>query len=225
MQMKKYVYLFLALIVTLLLASGCMQLVLGTALNQVHLTKIAVQDDRMYLMGEFNAKSYQQVKEAVEANPQVRTVVLTANSGSIDDETTFKLGRYIRSMGLNTHLVDQSVIASGAVDLFLSGVHRTIEEGAQLGVHSWSDGRKQAADYPRDHPDHRLNADYIRDMLGSEDFYWFTIYAAPADSIYWMTDSEIERFKIATEALQAPSHDDTPFGETFTAKRTEILEN
>jgi hypothetical protein len=40
-----------------------------------------------------------------------------------------------------------------------------------------------------------------------------------------MTDSEIERFKIATEALQTPSHDDTPFGETFTVKRAEILEN
>ncbi len=177
----------------------------------------------MYLMGGFNSKSYDQVKSTVEANPKIKTVVLTANSGSLDDETTFKLGRYIRSQRLNTHLVNNTVIASGAVDLFLAGVYRTMEKGAKLGVHSWTDGSTQAKDIPRNHPDHKLNSTYIRDMLGTDDFYWFTIYSAPADSVYWMKDKEIVKYKMITSPIQPPSNDKTPFGKEFINKRIDIL--
>jgi beta-lactamase class D len=202
--------------------SGCTQLLVG-ALNQFEMTKISIQNDKMYLMGDFNSQSYKQLTKALRTHPKVKTLVLTASSGSIDDDTTFKLARYIRSKGLNTHLLSNSVIASGAVDLFLSGKQRTIEKGAMLGVHSWSDGSKQAKDFPRNHPDHQLNANYIKDMMGTDAFYWFTIYAAPADSIYWLKTDEIKSFKLAT--IVNPSHDDPPFGLEFKKERRAILEN
>ncbi len=205
-----------------LLLSGCTH-VLVASLNSITLTQTFVQDEKLYLMGDFNSKSHDQVKNIIEDNPNIDTIVLTAHSGSLDDETTFKLGRYIRSKGLNTHLINTSVIASGAVDLFLSGVHRTIEDGAQLGVHSWSDGSKQAKDFPRDHPDHTLNADYIKDMLADDKFYWLTIYSAPADSIYWMKDKEIKKYNINTVSFLPPSNDKTPFGNDFIEERREIL--
>ncbi len=203
--------------------SGCTQMLVVT-LNQFKMTKIAIKNDKIYLLGDFNSQSYKQVTRALRTHPKVKTIVLTANSGSLDDDTTFKLARYIRSKKLNTHLLSNSVIASGAVDLFLSGTQRTIETGAKIGVHSWSDGARQAKDFPRDHEDHQLNANYIRDMMGTDEFYWFTIYSAPADSIYWMKNSEINRFKMATKFV-APSHDKTPFGNAFLKERLEVLED
>lgn len=220
MKILKSVILFSVLV----LLTGCTQ-ILVTALNQIEMTKVAVQGDKMYLMGDFNSKSYAQVRSAIDTHPQVKTIVLTASSGSLDDETTFKLARYIRSKSLSTHLLSQSVIASGAVDLFLSGKHRTIEKGAKIGVHSWSDGSQQAKDIPRDHSDHQFNANYIKDMMGTDAFYWFTIYAAPADSVYWMNSEEVKRFKLSTTPFLAPSHDKTPFGDKFLEERRYILED
>lgn len=206
------------------LVAGCDSLMV-VALNQITTTQISIQDERMYLMGDFNSKSLDQVKTELDANPRVSTLVLTAISGSLDDETTFRLARHIRKRGLNTHLIDQSVIASGAVDLFLAGVLRTIEKGAKLGVHSWTDGSIEAKDIPRGHADHQLDAGYIRDMLGSEDFYWFTIYAAPDDEIYWMTMEEIEKFALLTKPFIQASGDPTPFGEDFLSMREAVLDN
>ncbi|MFT5530530.1 MAG: hypothetical protein ACI91O_000543 [Candidatus Poriferisodalaceae bacterium] len=34
---------------------------------------------------------------------------------------------------------------------------------------------------------------------GGADFYWFTLEAAPAESIHWMTSIELDRYGIATE--------------------------
>ncbi len=197
---------------------------LVVTLNQLEMTKISIQHDKMYLLGDFNSKSYKQVTKALRTHPKVKTIVLTASSGSLDDDTTFKLARYIRSKGLNTYLLSNSVIASGAVDLFLSGTQRTIEHGAKIGVHSWSDGSKQAKDFPRDHQDHQLNANYIKDMMGTDAFYWFTINAAPADAIYWMKKDEVQRYKLATKFVTA-SHDKTPFGKKFLIERSSILED
>jgi beta-lactamase class D len=207
----------------LMLFTGCTQLLIG-AMNQVKLTKIAIEHDKMYLLGDFNSQSYAQVTKALRTHPKVKTIVLTANSGSLDDDTTFKLARYIRSKALNTYLLSNSVIASGAVDLFLSGKQRTIEKGAMLGVHSWSDGSKQAKDFPKNHPEHSLNASYIKDMMGTDAFYWFTIYAAPADSIYWLKTNEIKRFNLATKII-SPSHSNNPFGNAFIKERRQILED
>ena len=214
----------LGLLCNLLLVLGCAQLQI-LRLNRLELTQLAVADHKLYILGELNSQSYDQVTAEIEANPQITTIVLTANPGSLDDETTFELARYIRSKNLDTHLINQSVIASGAVDLFLSGVRRTMEEDAQLGVHSWSDGSTEAKDVPREHEDHRLNADYIADMLGSEDFYWFTIYAAPADAISWMTHEDIEKYGLLTAKVAPPSDDPTPFGTEFLELRQEILED
>ena len=221
-NMKNNIRLYLALVCALFVTS-CMQL--ETMLeNGLDLTKVAVHNDKAYLMGEFNSQSYDKIKSVIDQNPEIKTIVLTINPGSLDDETTFKLARYIRRKKLNTHLINQSVIASGAVDLFLSGVNRTIEQGAKLGVHSWSDGVKQAKDYPRDHEVHDFNATYIKDMIGDDDFYWYTIYSAPADAVYWMKDEEIIQYKLLTQPFLAASNDMTPFADEFKAYRKSLLD-
>lgn len=176
---------------------------LVTALNLSDLTGVEVRGERMYLAGELNTRTPDKIKKAIRSNPQVKTLVLMDMPGSLDDEALFPFATWVRQRGLNTHLESTSVIASGAVDFFLAGRQRTMEKGARLGVHSWGDGNKQASDYPRHHIVHRLNADYIKSMLGSENFYWFTIYAAPSNGIHWMSSAEIEKFGLLTQPIMA----------------------
>lgn len=205
------------------LLASC-EMVLVGALNQIQLTQIAVADNKLYLMGDFNAQSDEQIIASLNANPQVDTLVLTVSSGSLDDETTFKIAREVRQRQLNTHLLYNSVIASGAVDFFLAGVNRSMEIGAKIGVHSWSDGVQEAKDMPKQHADHALNANYIEHMLGTDDFYWFTIYAAPADAIYWMSETEINQYQLLTQTPLDTRTSDTPFGTLLLENRKELLE-
>ncbi len=195
----------LAIIVAITILSmgmlaACESALIGM-LNFAEVTKLEVKNDKLYIADLLNSKTFGQMQRVIADNQQVNTLVFTAMEGSIDDDTTFKMGRWIRKQGLNTHLTAQSVIASGAVDLYLSGAVRTMERGAQLGVHSWSDGSKEAADFPRDSREHQLNKTYIVDMGVPEEFYWFTIYKASADAIHWMSEAEITKHKLTTTPI------------------------
>jgi len=55
------------------------------------------------------------------------------------------------------------------------------------------------ADLPPDDPEHDLYLDYYADIGISEDFYWFTLDAAPANSIHWMTAEEMDRYGMLTD--------------------------
>lgn len=214
----------LTLTAAALALTGC-ETVAMLVLNGTEQTALSVQGDKLYVMDLLNSKTFGQMQQVISANPQVKTLVFTAMPGSIDDETTFEMGRWLRAKGLNTHLTAQTVIASGAVDLFLSGSQRTMEAGAQLGVHSWSDGSREAADFPRDSEEHALNRDYIVDLGVTEDFYWFTIYEAPADEIYWMSQGEIVKYGLLTAPIQtSDSSAGVPFKD-FIKIRKEILES
>ncbi len=185
-------------------------------------THTAVRENKLFLIGTLNSQSLRRITSALDKNPAVDTLVFTANPGSADDETTFLLGREIRRRGLKTHALADSVLASGAVDLFLSGTSRTMEQGARFGVHSWSDGEKTATDYPRDHQAHNLNATYVRDLLGTDAFYWFTIEAAPFDGMHWMTAAEIQQYNMLTAPVLPASMERVPFSR-FAASRMQIL--
>jgi len=222
--------LAMPLLIAILFVSACQtkymtELAEVTRLNASEITELEIDGRRLYLLGPLNSKTFDQVQAAFNRHPEIDTLVLTAMPGSVDDETTFEMGRWLRLRGVKTHLLSNSVIASGAVDLFLSGVERTAEIGAQLGVHSWSDGRQDAKDLPRDHHGHRLNASYIEEMLGVDTFYWFTIDAAPSEDLHWLETSEVDHFALLTSPWQKPSEDRTPFGAEFTEMRAALLEN
>lgn len=220
--MRRTFLLFAVLVITLPLAACTHVAVI--ALNQFDLTDVAVREDRLYLLGALNSGTYDEVVEALEANPQVTTIVLTASPGSLDEFNTLALAQYIRQQQLNTHLLSNSAIASGGVDLFVAGVERTIERGALIGVHAWTDLSKEASEYPRDAAEHKPYLEFTRTMLGSEAFYWFTVQAADADDIHWMSDTEIAQFALATAALQPASGDPTPFNEDFTDLRALVVD-
>ncbi len=183
------------------------------------LARIAISDDAipmtfttdgafLYLAGEIDSDTLDDFETVIKDNPQVTTLVACNIPGSLDHNTMIDLAYTVREMGLQTYLTATSMVASGGTDLFLAGVERTMEAGARIGVHSWSDGENDAADFPRESSEHDMNADYIADMLGADDFYWFTIYAAPAADMHWMTQAEVADYGLLTQPLIAPGQSD-----------------
>ena len=131
-----------------------------------------------------------------EQRTPIGTLVFTIVPGSADDDTNLALGRKLRGAGIATYLPARGTVASGGTDLFLSGVRRIVERGARVGVHSWSTDNSSvpsAVSLPRDHPEHEKHLNYYRDMGIPEDFYWFTLRAAPPDGMHWMTEEEMAR--------------------------------
>lgn len=180
-----------------------------TYMNLITLTEFTVDGDKLYMNGEINTKTPEQLKKVISENPQVKTIVMLVVPGSNDDDANLPMAKWVREKGLNTYLTNNSFVASGGTDFFIAGNKRIMEDGAKVGVHSWSDSfGKEAKDIPKNHPDHEMNRKYIEDMLGKDDFYWYTIYAAPANDIYYMTNEEILKYNMVTEPIG------TTFGES-----------
>ena len=166
-------------------------------------TEFTVDGEILYMNGYICGLTPNQLKKVITNNPQIKTIEMLEVTGSLDDEANFPMAAWVREKGLNTHLNKNSDIESGGTDFFLSGVTRTMDAGAKIGVHSWAEAGTniEGKDLPKDHPDHEMNRKYIEDMLGNDSFYWYTLYAAPADGMHFMTDEEILKYNMITEPI------------------------
>ena len=150
--------------------------------------------------GEITSASLDELNEIYEQYPQIQTISIRECEGSSDDESNFLLMKRVHQLKLNTHLQDDAVIASGGVDLFLSGHTRSKGKNTRIGVHAWSDDENAATDFPPDplHPQHKPYIKSYQSIGFSADqaqkLYFFIINAAVAEDIHWMTEEEIQRF-------------------------------
>ncbi len=155
-----------------------------------------------FMEGDINCKTPQYWKNYIAAFPNTTKIIMGNCPGSSDDEANVKVAKEVHAQNLTIHLPATAEIASGAVDFFLAGTTRTREAGSKIGVHSWSGGGKKATDYPVGAEEHLLYINYYIDVgfsqQDAEDFYYFTIHAAPASDIHWMTDDEIDQYKLLT---------------------------
>lgn len=154
--------------------------------------------------GTINRSSFKNFNEMEDAFPNIQTIRIKNCDGSSDDETNLQLSARVHQRGMDTYLMEGGIIASGGVDFFLAGVRRTRGANTMIGVHSWADGDgNEATDYPVGHENHLLYINYYVSVgfsqQAAEDFYYFTINAAPAEEIYYMTDAEVERYGILKE--------------------------
>lgn len=159
-----------------------------------------LNETTLVLNGVINSNTDSAFDEALRQNPNTELIIFRDAPGSDDDETNLQVGRKLYQLGLKTHVDDNGIIASGAVDLYLAGSERTLGANARVGVHSWSDGSQDATDFPANSSEHQPYINYYKSIGFSdqlaEDFYFFTINAAPADDIHWMTPAEIETYQI-----------------------------
>ena len=150
--------------------------------------------------GVIGTNTPQHWENYITAFPSTNKIIMRNCPGSEDDEANLRVARQVRNQDVAIHLPADAEIASGAVDFYLAGTTRTREAGSKIGVHSWSDGNKEATEFPVGHANHQPYIDYYVEMgffqADAEAFYYFTINAAPAADVHWMTDQEIEQYKL-----------------------------
>lgn len=151
--------------------------------------------------GEIKTRSLQDFNDMLEEYPDINLINMEDVPGSNDDEINFQIGIKLQQKGIATHILDDAEIASGGVDFFLAGTTRSKGSNTKIGVHSWSDGDgNEATDFPVDSEEHKANIEYYENLgftaQWASDFYFFTINAAPAAGIHWMTEEEISQFEI-----------------------------
>lgn len=158
-----------------------------------------VEGDIAFMTGCITASTPARVLELVYEHPNVKTIEMIHVPGSIDDVSNLRAALYVHHFGLNTRLNERSIIASGGTDFFLAGKEREVAKGAKIGVHSWSGGSKPATELPKNDKSHKKYLDYYRIVNIPAEFYWYTLEAAPANDIHWMTEEEMELNKIKTK--------------------------
>ncbi len=157
-----------------------------------------IEGDVAYMSGLITSSTPATVLELVFQNPHVKTIEMIQCPGSIDDVANLRACLYVHQFGLNTRLNAKSMVASGGSDFFLAGKKREVAEGAKIGVHSWGGGTKAATDLSRSHDAHKKYLNYYEIVNIPLDFYWYTLDAAPANAIHWMTEEEIATYKVRT---------------------------
>lgn len=157
--------------------------------------------DTLYMEGVIYSGTLKDFKKVIDKNPQITTLVMVEVPGSVDDEINLAASKLIRTHHINTYIPIDGWVASGGTDMFLAGEKRSIHPTAKLGVHSWGGVELEALEYPRDHEEHKKYLEYYEDMEIPLDFYWYTLEAAPANEIHWMTAEEIETYRVITVDL------------------------
>ncbi len=160
-------------------------------------------DNKTVVMdGDIRTKTLTNFNKLQAQYPNIKTIKIKNCGGSLDDIANLRLSQKVHQSGINIHLMDNAEIASGGVDFFLAGVKRTRGANTKIGVHSWDGDGETATDFPKGHKYHLPYIEYYKSVgftqKQAEDFYYFTIYSASANSIHWMTDAEIKKYNMIT---------------------------
>lgn len=147
------------------------------------------------MVGPTDSMSPQHFAAMLRDFPQLDTLEMVEAPGTSNDLANLEVGRMIRAAGLATHVPRGGSVRSGAVELFLAGATRTLEDGAQFAVHSWLDNYgREADDFAADHPAHRLYLDYYVEMGMSESharaFYDMT-NSVPHSGALWLRSEDM----------------------------------
>lgn len=196
--------LWLSVIVAAFYLSACSTLRGGehaslSDMEENRALSVYVEENAAYLSGYLTSEVPEQIASLINDHPNVTDLVLVDVPGSLDQEATIEAARLIRRFELNTHIAKTGYVLSGGVDLFLGGVKRTIGAGAGVGVHSWRDVSHTTEDIDLSDPVHASYVNFYLAMGIPERFYWFTLDAAPAERIYFLSPEELYDYQLVTD--------------------------
>lgn len=162
---------------------------------------------RVALVAVTDSRSPAQFAAMLRDWPAITEIEMIECPGTEDDFANLRLGRMIRARGIATHVPEGGSVRSGAVELFLAGVQRYADDGAEFAVHSWiDDSGREAKDYSADSPENRRYLDYYRQMgMGEGEaraFYAMT-NSVPFESALWFGAAEMGRW-VALDRVAAP---------------------
>ena len=144
---------------------------------------------RAALVDSTDSRSPEAFSAMLRDYPGIATLDLVECPGTYDDLANLRLGRMIRAQGIATRVPRGGSVRSGAVELFLAGVRRSVDAGAEFAVHSWLDvDGHEPGDYDAAAPSNRRYLDYYNQMgmspIEAEAFYAMT-NSVPFDSARW----------------------------------------
>lgn len=150
------------------------------------------------LVRETDGASPAAFKAMLKAFPGIGTIEFVECPGTLDDIANLQLGRMIRAAHLDTDVPDGGSVRSGAVELFLAGLHRHADPQAEFAVHSWRDDTgREPRDVPAADPVNRTYIAYYQQMgLTAEKaaaFYALT-NSVPNDDALWLTKIDIAQY-------------------------------
>lgn len=148
--------------------------------------------------GVTDERSPAQFAAMLQDFPQITTLTMQECPGTFDDRANLKVGRMIRAAGIVTYVPAGGSVRSGGVELFLAGVERRIDDGAEFAVHAWEDDAGlEASDYAVTAPENRKYLAYYREMGMSEGeasaFYAMT-NSVPHEQARWLDAAEMRRW-------------------------------
>ncbi|MEM8724813.1 MAG: alpha/beta hydrolase [Pseudomonadota bacterium] len=131
-------------------------------------------------------------------NPGLEVLEMVEAPGTNNDIANLAVGRRIREAGLRTHVPNGGSVRSGAVELFLAGTQKSMDDGAEFAVHSWLDNYgREPDDFAPDHQANRMYLDYYVEMGMSEkrarEFYAMT-NSVPHRSALWLGADDMRRW-------------------------------
>lgn len=173
---------------------------------------VVTSDTRAAMMGSTDSASPAHFDAMLRDFPQITILEMIEAPGTSNDIANLAVGRRIRSAGIATHVPNGGSVRSGAVELFLAGVTRTVDDGAQFAVHSWLDNYgREADDFAAEDAAHRLYLDYYVEMgmseLRARDFYAMTNSVPHAEALWlsapemrpWLRPERSPAFRLADE--------------------------
>lgn len=157
-----------------------------------------LDEHRAALTGITDGASPAQFAAMLRDHPRLATLEMLDCPGTYDDRANLKLGRMIRSAGLATYVPADGSVRSGAVELFLAGTTRRIDDGAEFAVHAWEDEEGlEATDFAADAPENRKYLAYYREM-GMDSRQAAAFYAmtnsVPFEHALWLDAAEMRRW-------------------------------
>lgn len=170
-----------------------------------------VDEGRAALMGTTDSESPAQFQALLRDHPGIEVLEFVEAPGTRNDIANLALGRMIRAANIATHVPENGSVRSGAVELFLAGAERKVDDGAEFAVHSWVDtyGR-EPGDFAADSPENRLYLDYYEEMgMSAEramEFYAMT-NSVPHQRALWLDAGEMRGW-IASPAANEHAFED-----------------
>jgi hypothetical protein len=136
-----------------------------------------VDGDALHVSGQLTLASTERLDRLLEEHRGLTTLRLGEILAESDATSLLQKGLLIRGAGLSTEVADGVTLTGDAVYLFLAGTQRRLGAGAALVATDWQSRVGPASLLPREHPAHQERLDYVQRMLGSGDFYWYTLEA------------------------------------------------
>lgn len=165
---------------------------------------------RAALVGVTGPATPREFKAMLRDYPELARLDMLECPGTDDDRANLAVGRMIRAAGLETRVPDGGSVRSGAVELFLAGATRTIEDGAEFAVHSWLDDHGlEADDYAADAPEHRSYLAYYQEMgmdRGQARAFYDMTNSVPHDQALWLGAQDMRKWlgEAPAETIKTP---------------------